>query len=186
MLLIVGLGNPGPKYASHRHNAGFMVVDLLARRWGAPAFREKFKGVFTRVTHGGEDVVLQKPMTFMNLSGEAVRPAMDFFKVSLDRVLVVHDELDLPFGTCRLKVGGGAAGHNGLKSVTQHGGGNEYLRLRVGIDRPKGQRPESYVLSDFSASERAELPAVLERAGDMVESVVTDGIAKAMNRWHAS
>jgi PTH1 family peptidyl-tRNA hydrolase len=182
--LVVGLGNPGPKYASHRHNVGFMVVTLLGRRWGAPAFREKFKGLFSRAFHAGEDVVLLQPMTYMNLSGESVRPAMDFFKVPLDRVLVVHDELDLRFGTCRLKVGGGAAGHNGLKSVTQHGGGNGYLRLRMGIDRPKAQRPESYVLSDFSASERAELPDLLERAGDMVESVIADGVEPAMNRWH--
>ena len=187
MHLIVGLGNPGPKYASHRHNVGFMVTDLLARRWGAPAFREKFKGLFTRATFGGEDVVLLQPMTYMNLSGESVRAAMTFFKVGLESVLVVHDEMDLPFGTCRLKVGGGAAGHNGLKSVTQHGGGNGYLRLRIGIDRPKGgQRPEGYVLSDFSVEERAELPAVLERAAEMAESVVADGVEKAMNRWHAS
>lgn len=185
MYLVVGLGNPGPKYASHRHNVGFMVVDLLARRWGASAFREKFRGEFVKAACGGTDVVLLKPMTFMNLSGESVRPAMDFFKVPLERVLVVHDELDLPFGTCRIKVGGGAAGHNGLKSVTRHAGGNGYLRLRVGIDRPRGQRPEGYVLSDFSAAERAELPDLLDRTASMVESVVADGPAKAMNRWHA-
>jgi PTH1 family peptidyl-tRNA hydrolase len=185
--LVVGLGNPGPKYASHRHNVGFMVTHLLARRWGAPVLREKFKGLFTRTTFGGEDVVVLQPMTYMNLSGESVRAAMTFFKVELDRVLVIHDELDLPFGTCRLKAGGGAAGHNGLKSITQHGGGNDYLRLRVGIDRPKGgQRPDAYVLSEFSAEERAELPDVLERAASMAESVVSDGVERAMNRWHAS
>ena len=185
--LVVGLGNPGPKYASHRHNVGFMVTDLLARRWGAPAFREKFKGLFARASVKGEDVVLLQPMTYMNLSGESVRPAMAFFKVELDRVLVIHDELDLPFGTCRLKVGGGAAGHNGLKSITQHAGGNGYLRLRVGIDRPEGARdPASYVLSDFSAEERAELPDVLERAASMAEAAVIDGAESAMNRWHAS
>jgi len=185
MHLVVGLGNPGPKYASHRHNVGFMVVDLLARRWGAPALRDKFKGQFAKETFRGEDVVLLEPQTYMNLSGESVRPAMDFFKVPLQQVVVVHDELDLPFGTCRIKKGGGAAGHNGLKSITQHCGGNGFLRVRVGIGRPRSGRPEGYVLSDFSASEKAELEDVLEAAARMVESLVEEGPQKAMNRWHA-
>lgn len=186
MFLIVGLGNPGPKYASHRHNVGFMVVEELARRWGAPAFRKKLEGGFARAEHGDESVVLLEPHTFMNRSGQSVRAAMDFFDVPLERVLVVHDELDLPFGTVRIKVGGGAAGHNGLKSVTQHGGGNGFLRLRVGIGRPPGGPPTGWVLSDFSSAERADLPAVLERAAQMVESVLTEGVERAMNRWHAS
>ncbi len=186
MHLVVGLGNPGPKYASHRHNVGFMVIDLLARRWGAPAFRKKLGGQLTKARFGGEDVVLLEPLTFMNRSGESVGATMRFFGVPLERTLVVHDELDLPFGTCRIKVGGGAAGHNGLRSVTEHAGGHGYARLRVGIGRPAEQRPESYVLSSFSVAERATLPEILERAGSMAESVVADGPQAAMNRWHAA
>src|SRR5687768_9114170 len=119
MYMVVGLGNPGAKYEGNRHNVGFMVVDRLASRLGASPFREKFKGVFTKAPVGADDVVLIKPMTYMNVSGESVQPAAAFFRVPLDRIVVVHDELDLPFGTLRLKVGGGSAGHNGLKSLTQ-------------------------------------------------------------------
>ncbi len=184
MFLVTGLGNPGAKYAGNRHNVGFMVVDALADRWSAPALREKFKGEFAKETFGGEDVLLLKPMTFMNLSGESVQPAMQFFKVDLARVVVVHDELDLPFGEVRIKVGGGAAGHNGLKSIIQHGGGNGFVRVRVGIGRPRSGRPEGYVLSDFAAIERAELPDVLEKAAKAVEGIVKYGPQKTMNRLH--
>jgi len=182
--LVAGLGNPGPKYAGHRHNVGFMVVDLLARRWGAPAFRDKFKGELAKERHAGEDVVLLKPMTYMNLSGESVQPAMRFFKIPLEGLVVVHDELDLDFGTCRIKVGGGAAGHNGLKSIIRHCGGKDFVRVRVGIGRPRGQPPEGWVLSDFPSADRAELPDVLDRAADAVEAVVSDGPRAAMNRIH--
>ncbi|MCZ6807250.1 MAG: aminoacyl-tRNA hydrolase [Deltaproteobacteria bacterium] len=182
--LIAGLGNPGPKYAGNRHNVGFMVVDELARRWGAPSFRDKFKGEFTKVEVAGKVVVLLKPMTYMNLSGESVQQAMRFFKVPLARVLTVHDELDLSFGVVRLKVGGGTAGHNGLRSMVEHCGGSDFDRCRVGIGRPERGRPESYVLSDFSSLERAELGDVLELAGDMVETAVREDTRTAMNRHH--
>ena len=183
--LIAGLGNPGPKYASNRHNVGFMVVDALARRWGAPGFREKFKGEFTKLVVGGNDVVLLKPMTFMNLSGESAQAAMRFFKAPLAQVICVHDELDLEFGVVRLKLGGGTAGHNGLRSMVQHCGGPDFVRCRVGIGRPSRGRPESYVLSDFSSLERVELERVLELAGDMVETSISDGPRQAMNRHHS-
>ena len=182
--LIAGLGNPGPKYAGNRHNVGFMVVDELARRWGAPSFREKFKGEFTKVAVGDDDVVLLKPMTYMNLSGESVRAAMWFFRVPLSRVLCVHDELDLDFGVVRLKVGGGTAGHNGLRSIVEHCGGPDFVRCRVGIGRPDRGRPENYVLSDFNSLERSEVATVLELAADMAEAVVRDGLRQAMNRHH--
>ncbi|MBW2507411.1 MAG: aminoacyl-tRNA hydrolase, partial [Deltaproteobacteria bacterium] len=135
--LIAGLGNPGPKYANNRHNVGFMVVDELRRRWGASAFRDKFKGEFTKVRVGSDEVVLLKPLTYMNLSGESVQAAMRFFKVPLEQVVCVHDELDLEFGVVRLKVGGGTAGHNGLRSMVQHCGGPGFVRCRVGIGRPR-------------------------------------------------
>lgn len=184
--LIAGLGNPGPKYARHRHNIGFMVVDELARRWGAAGFRDKFKGEFCKVERAGEDVVLLKPMTFMNLSGESVQLAMRFFKVPLASVLAVHDELDLPFGTVRLKVGGGVAGHNGLRSIVDHCGGPGFDRCRMGIGRPEHGRPESYVLSDFSTLERAELGDVIAAAADMIDTVVVEGTRAAMNRHHGA
>lgn len=182
--LIVGLGNPGPKYAANRHNVGFMAVDELRRRWGAPDYRQKFKADLTQVVVGEDQVLLLKPMTYMNLSGESVQAAMRFFKVPLDRVVCVHDELDLEFGVVRLKVGGGTAGHNGLRSLVQHCGGPDFVRCRVGIGRPARARPEQYVLSDFSSLERAELGLVLDLAADMVQSVVSEGPREAMNRHH--
>ncbi len=181
MFMVVGLGNPGPKYAGNRHNVGFMVVDRLASRLGAAPYREKFKGVFTKVAIGAEDVVLLKPMTFMNVSGESVQPAAAFFRVPLERILVVHDELDLPFATLRLKVGGGSAGHNGLKSLHQQLGDPGFTRLRFGIGRPPSGSPVSYVLGDFEAVERAELPDRLDRAADAIEAVIREGTAAAMN-----
>lgn len=185
MHLIVGLGNPGPKYSGNRHNVGFMVVDRLASRWSAAAFRDKFRAQTTKAQVGSGEVVLLKPQTFMNLSGESVQPAMAFYKVGLPQVICVHDELDLEFGVVRIKVGGGTAGHNGLKSMVQHCGGNDFLRLRVGIGRPEG-RTESHVLSDFNASERAELGDLLEKVCDMVEACMSDGATVAMNRYHGS
>ena len=182
--LIVGLGNPGPKYSANRHNVGFMVVDELARRWDAPGFREKFKGELSRVAVGEDDVVLLKPMTYMNLSGESVQAAMRFFRVSLDRVLCIHDELDLEFGVVRLKVGGGTAGHKGLRSMVEHCGGPDFVRCRVGIGRPDRGRPEHHVLSDFNSLERVELPAVLALAADMAATAVQEGAREAMNRYH--
>ena len=182
--LIAGLGNPGPKYAIHRHNVGFLAVDAMADRWGAPSFREKFKGEFTKLNVAGEEVVLLKPMTYMNLSGESVQAAMRFFKVPLDKVLCVHDELDLEFGVVRLKAGGGTAGHNGLRSIVQHCGGPDFVRCRIGIGRPARGRPEHWVLSDFNSLEQAELPDVLALAGEMVQSSVRDGVRQAMNRHH--
>lgn len=182
--LIVGLGNPGPQYAGNRHNVGFMVIDELARRWGAPRSREKFKGEFSKVAVDGEEIVLLKPMTYMNLSGESVQAAMQFFKVPLAKVVCIHDELDLDFGVVRLKDGGGTAGHNGLRSMVAHCGGPGFVRCRVGIGRPQQGRPEQYVLSDFNSLERAELGIVLELAADLVETSVRDGIRQAMNRHH--
>lgn len=190
MLLVVGLGNPGPKYEKNRHNVGFMVVDRLAERLGTPPFREKFAGVFTR--SASPEVVLLKPMTFMNLSGESVQQAMKFFKVELPDIFVIHDELDLPFGESRLKLGGGTAGHNGLKSLRQHCGGEGFARLRVGIGRPEnprgGDKPGNdvvgHVLGDFSSLERASLPDVLDHAALGVETVAQKGIAQAMNAFN--
>ena len=184
MGLVVGLGNPGKEYASHRHNVGFMVVDDLAPRVRADSTREKFSGELAKGSHAGEDLALLKPLTFMNLSGDSVQPAAAFFKVPPSQVLVVHDELDLPFGEVRLKVGGGHAGHNGLRSIIQRLGSQEFARVRVGIGRPPpGFRGEvaDFVLSPFDALERAELADVLKRATEIVLDVLARGVAPAMN-----
>lgn len=183
MLLVVGLGNPGREYAAHRHNVGFMAVDELARRVGADAFREKFSGEWARCEIGGEPAVLLKPQTYMNESGRSVQAAVTFFKVAPGELLVVHDELDLPFGDVRLKQGGGHAGHNGLRSIMSVGAG-DFCRVRVGIGRPPpGFRGEvaDFVLSTFAAPERAELPDLVKKVGDSILDVAGRGFGAAMN-----
>ncbi|MFO0591764.1 MAG: aminoacyl-tRNA hydrolase [Polyangiaceae bacterium] len=184
MLLVVGLGNPGRQYSANRHNVGFMVVDELATACRADGFRSKFNGEYAKGALSGEDIVLLKPQTFMNESGRSLQAAIAFFKPAIDRVLVIHDELDLPFGTIRLKVGGGHAGHNGLRSIMACIGSGDFGRVRFGIGRPPaGFRGEvaDYVLSNFDGSERAELPDLLKKAGDTVLEVASRGLATAMN-----
>lgn len=183
MWLLVGLGNPGPKYAGNRHNVGFKVVELLASRWHAASAKEKFSGLWTKSTFAGEEAVLLQPMTYMNLSGESVQKAMTFFKLPLSNVIVIHDELDIAFPEVRLKMGGGAAGHNGLKSIIQHCG-PEFLRVRIGIGRPPKGAVESWVLGDFDALERAQLTDVLEAAARASEAVLREGPAKAQNEFN--
>ncbi|UJR79256.1 aminoacyl-tRNA hydrolase [Sandaracinus amylolyticus] len=185
MWLIVGLGNPGPKYRNTRHNVGFMVVDRLADRASAGPFKEKFKGEWCKATVAGRDVVLLKPLTFMNLSGESLQQAMAFFKTPLSEVLVIHDELDLAYRDVRVKVGGGAAGHNGLKSIVQHCGGPDFARVRIGIGRPPKGSTESWVLGEFDTMESAELPDVLQAATLAAEAVVKDGAQAAQNKFNA-
>jgi peptidyl-tRNA hydrolase, PTH1 family len=183
MLLVVGLGNPGREYASHRHNVGFMAVDDLARRVRADAFRDRFSGACARADVAGEPAILLQPMTFMNDSGRSVQPAMAFFKVTPAELVVVHDELDIPFGDVRLKLGGGHAGHNGLRSIMASVGTGDFGRLRVGIGRPPPDfRGEvaSFVLSSFTAEERAALPDMLRKAGDSVLDIARRGFAEAM------
>jgi PTH1 family peptidyl-tRNA hydrolase len=184
MLLIVGLGNPGKQYAPHRHNVGFMAVDELARRVGAEGFREKFSGEVARAEIAGEPAILLKPMTFMNLSGQCVQPAMAFFKIAPAELIVLHDELDIPFGDVRLKVGGGHAGHNGLRSLMERVGGGDFGRVRLGIGRPppdfRGEVAD-FVLSSFDAAERPAVPDMLKKAGDAVIDVARRGFTAAMN-----
>ncbi len=184
MHLVVGLGNPGPKYAKNRHNVGFMVVDRLAAAAGVE-LREKHRGRAAKARLREHDVVLLEPLTYMNRSGESVREAMQFYKVPLASVIVVHDELDLPFGTLRLKQGGGAAGHNGLKSIIQHCGGPDFVRLRIGIGRPPHGNTHGWVLGDFEPSESTALPDVLDLAPRAVEAVIVEGISAAMNTFNA-
>ena len=188
MQLVVGLGNPGKKYAKNRHNVGFMVVEHLARSHGLPDFKEKFSGVWTKgelaISGKRHPIAVLQPQTYMNLSGDSVQPAAAFLKVDPAHVIVVHDELDLPWQDVRLKIGGGHAGNNGIRSIIQRLGTPEFVRVRVGIGRPpagwKGDVAD-YVLHDFDAMERAELPDVIERACAAVEKVVSEGLTPAMN-----
>jgi peptidyl-tRNA hydrolase, PTH1 family len=183
--LVVGLGNPGPGYAATRHNAGFMVADLLAARFGGKFKAHRGSADVIEGRIAGVRVVLAKPKAYMNLSGGPTASLRDFFKVPVDRIVVVHDELDLPYGTLRLKRGGGDNGHNGLKSITKSIGTREYLRVRFGIGRPPGrQDPADFVLKSFSSVENKELPFHVDRAADAVEALLTEGLEKAQNTFH--
>src|SRR6266545_240640 len=180
--LVVGLGNPGPSYAGNRHNAGFMVLDVLAERMGGRFKRHRSRAEVIEGRLGDARVVLAKPRGYMNESGGPVAGLRDFFKVPLDHLIVVHDELDIPYGAIRLKQGGGDNGHNGLRSVTKSLRNRDYLRVRIGIGRPPGRMDAAtFVLRDFSAAERKELALNIERAADAAEAVVRTGLAAAQN-----
>ncbi|MEV6928499.1 aminoacyl-tRNA hydrolase [Dactylosporangium sp. NPDC051485] len=187
--LVVGLGNPGPDFARHRHNVGFMVVDLLAQRAGLRfgKHRRMVADVAEgRLRVGGPRLVLVKPLTFMNLSGGPVAGLAQFYKVPRERVVAVHDELDIAWTQLRLKQGGGEGGHNGLRSMSSSLGGKDYLRVRFGVGRPPGrQNPADFVLSDFSSVERKELDYFVDRAADAVEMIIDQGLEAAQNRYHA-
>jgi PTH1 family peptidyl-tRNA hydrolase len=185
LFLVVGLGNPGPAYAGNRHNVGFMVADLLAERAGGRFKAHKGRADVVEGRLVGQRAVLAKPKSYMNASGGPVASLRDFFKVPVERIVVVHDELDLPWATLRLKRGGGDNGHNGPRSLTAALGTRDYLRVRFGIGRPPGrQDPADYVLKDFSAAERKELPFHLDRAADAVEALLTGTLEAAQNTFH--
>jgi PTH1 family peptidyl-tRNA hydrolase len=183
--LIVGLGNPGPEYAGNRHNAGFMVVDRLAEDIGGRFKPHRSRADVLESRLDGHRVVLAKPRTYMNESGAPVAGVRNFFGVPLDRVVVVHDELDIDFGALRFKRGGGDGGHNGLRSVTKSLGSPEYLRVRFGIGRPPGRtEPATYVLRDFAATEREALAADLATAADAIRTLLAEGMAVVQDRFH--
>lgn len=178
-LLVVGLGNPGREYARNRHNAGYLVVDELARRHGG-TWRSKFSGQLAEIRLDGHKVALLKPETYMNESGRSAGAAARFFKVEPDAVLVVHDEGDFDLGRVELKAGGGLAGHNGLRSLAQHLKTQDFLRLRIGVGRPERGDPRplaDYVLSDFEPHDDAE--ALIARAADAVETLDAEGVERA-------
>ncbi|HVE99106.1 MAG TPA: aminoacyl-tRNA hydrolase [Mycobacteriales bacterium] len=185
LTLVVGLGNPGPRYAGHRHNIGFHVADELAHRVGGSFKAHRGRADIVEGRLVGRRLVVAKPKCYMNESGGPVASLRDFFKLAPADIVTITDEIDLPFAVLRLKLGGGDNGHNGLKSVTRSIGSPDYHRLRVGVDRPRGQQdPADYVLSDFSTTERRELPFLVDRAADAVECLITDGLAVAQNRYH--
>lgn len=189
--LIVGLGNPGPEYANNRHNVGFMVADLLADRIGGKFKRagkaqaQVLEGRIGAPGPASRRVVLVKPTSFMNLSGGPVNALRDFYKVPLANVVAVHDELDIDYGTLRLKLGGGDNGHNGLKSMTK-AMGPDYHRVRFGIGRPPGRmQVADFVLKDFSSTERKELDFLVDRATDSVECLVSEGLERAQSAYNS-
>ena len=185
--LIVGLGNPGREYAGNRHNVGFMTAD----RWVAAHAL-----AFSKIQHhaitvpgrvSGRRVVVAKPQTFMNESGRAVGALLRFYKIPVARLLVIFDDLDLPFGAIRLRADGGAGGHNGMRSIIQHLGSNQFARLRVGIGRPPGRMdPAAFVLQDFNRTETTELAAVLDRGGQAIDLFLSHGIVAAMNQFNVN
>lgn len=191
--LIVGLGNPGPEHAKNRHNVGFMVVERFADRHVTPgtggvAWRSQFKSRVAPLHAGGRlgRCVVLEPQTYMNRSGEAVRAAMDYHDVPLERVVVVHDEIDFDFGRVGLKRGGGHGGHNGLRDIIKHLGKPGFLRVRVGVSRPQHGEVSSWVLSNFSGEDAAFVDDLVERAEQALTTLLAEGLTSAMNQFHSS
>ena len=187
--LVVGLGNPGPSYAGHRHNVGYVVVDELARRLGGTFKTHKSRlaeVVEGRLSIGGPRLVLARPRGYMNETGGPVSALVKFYKLPVERVIAVHDELDIPFDTLRVKLGGGDNGHNGLRSLRASLGSGDFHRVRVGVGRPPGrQDPADFLLSDYSAAERKILPFQVDRAADAVESLVTAGLQQTQSAFNS-
>jgi PTH1 family peptidyl-tRNA hydrolase len=183
--LIVGLGNPGPKYLLSRHNAGFLAVDILAREENIGIKTARFDSLLGKGSISGVPVILAKPQTFMNLSGAAIEKLVRFFKIDIENVIVIHDDLDLSFNDVRVKMGGGNAGHKGLRSVIDHLASSEFVRIRIGIGKPSGKEMvEDYVLERFSEDEVKLLPDITARAFNAVIEVVSSGVQAAMNKFN--
>ncbi|GIN22965.1 aminoacyl-tRNA hydrolase [Siminovitchia fordii] len=187
MKLIVGLGNPGPRYEKTRHNIGFEVIDELASRNGVKLSDAKFSGLFANINKNGEKAILLKPLTYMNLSGESIRPLADYYKIPVENVLVIYDDLDLPVGKIRLRQKGSAGGHNGMKSTIQHLGTSEFNRIRIGINRPpEGIKVPDYVLGRFSSDEWDEMQSVIQTCADACEEWLEKPFLEVMNRFNSN
>lgn len=185
-VLIVGLGNPGPEYVRNRHNVGFRVVDVFAQAHQLTFRRILHQALIAEGRLAGQRVILAKPQTFMNLSGRSVRPLVSYYRVPLNRLLVVYDDMDLPLGSIRLRPRGSPGGHNGMKSIVQALGTTEFPRLRIGIGRPPGHmNPADYVLQDFRSEEEEILEGVLHRAAQAIRTFIEEGLETAMNRFNA-
>ncbi|MBB3050539.1 PTH1 family peptidyl-tRNA hydrolase [Prauserella isguenensis] len=186
-VLLAGLGNPGPRYAGNRHNVGFMVLDELASRVGGKFKAHKGGAEVLEGRLGGRKVVLAKPRSYMNLSGGPLVGTARFYKIDASGLVVIHDELDVDYGSLRLKLGGGDNGHNGLRSVTKSFGTKDYFRVRFGVGRPPGRMDAAdFVLKDFSTTERRELPLTVDRCADAVEELLARGLTAAQNAFHGS
>ncbi len=185
MRLVVGLGNPGARYERTRHNVGFDVVAVLAERHGVGLRDKRFKAKLGRGRIADESVILACPQTWMNLSGDSIGPMAGFYKVPRTDVVVVHDDLDLPFGAVKVKDGGGHGGHNGLRDLVKKLGGPQFSRIRIGVGRPEGPMdPADWVLARWTPEQSRFLPDIVGRAADCVETVLRDGMKDAMNRWN--
>ncbi len=188
MKIVIGLGNPGEKYSATRHNVGFMVIDHLIKCWESSGLKKSFNGLIYDTFFSGEKVILAKPQTFMNRSGQCVAPLLGFYKLVPEELIVVHDDLDLQFGTIKIKKGGGNGGHNGLKSIDEKLGVNNkgYYRVRVGIGRPENNRilAADWVLQSFAKSEIAVLESLIESVVTSIELLIHDRAEEAMNRFN--
>jgi peptidyl-tRNA hydrolase, PTH1 family len=186
-ILIIGLGNPGRDYELTRHNIGFLVIDRLAERWGIQVNKYKFKALVGEYRQPHQRVLLIKPQTFMNLSGDSVRSFFRFYKPPLDQLLLIFDDLDLPFGTIRIRKSGSSSGQKGMKSIIEQLGTEEFPRIRVGIGRPPGKmNSEDYILNKFKKSEKSDLDFILSECVDAVESFIENGIEMTMNHFNGS
>lgn len=187
MKLIIGLGNPGKPYENTRHNIGFEVIDALAVKWGAPLNQMKFNGMYASVHRPEGKVILLKPLTYMNLSGESVRPLMDYFDIDVEDIIVIYDDLDLETGKLRLRGKGSAGGHNGIKSLIQHLGTQEFNRIRVGVNRPPaGMKVADYVLSKFSKDDQPIVQDAINKSVDAVEVSLSKKFLDVMNQFNGA
>ena len=185
MKIIAGLGNPGAEYAHTKHNVGFILVDVLAEKLGAASWKEDFFSALTEVRIGGEKVFLVKPLTYMNNSGEALGPMLSYYKLDVDDLVVVHDDMDIPAGMVRIRRKGSSGGHNGIKSIIAHVGSEDFARVRIGIGRPPaGWTVIHHVLAPFSTEDAPKIRAAIDYLLPAVESIVTDGVDFAMNRYN--
>lgn len=184
MKLIVGLGNPGKEYAQTRHNIGFMAIDALADKWNIELNREKFKGVYGMGMVNGEKVYLLKPLTFMNLSGECVRPFMDYFGIEDDELVIIYDDMDTVVGTIRLRAKGGHGGHNGMKSLIQHLGTKQFARVRMGVSKPTHESVVNYVLGRFKAEETAAVEGSITKTVEAMTYYLANSFENVMNRFN--
>lgn len=182
--LIIGLGNPGPKYQWTRHNAGFMVLDHLSRVMGVAVARKSFSGLYGEGSWYGDRLLLLKPQTFMNLSGRSVAEALRFHKLALSDLIVIHDDLDISFGRVKIKEGGGHGGHNGLRSLMQELGGGDFVRVRVGVGRAFRGDAADYVLANFSPAEMAGLPTLLNGVIELLGELVENGLPRTMSLYN--
>lgn len=184
MLLIIGLGNPDKEYDKTRHNCGFMVIDALQKRLPLECNQNKFQGLYGKTKYQGQDIILLKPQTYMNNSGQSVQQFMNFFKIKIDDILVIYDDLDMPVGKLRLRTSGSAGGHNGIKSIISHVGSQDFKRIRVGIDRHPYQKVVDYVLSKFSKEEIPLIEEGIDQAVDAVMMYLEKDFMAAMNQFN--
>ncbi|GKU85017.1 aminoacyl-tRNA hydrolase [Niallia sp. NCCP-28] len=185
MKLIVGLGNPGKQYENTRHNIGFDIIDCIAKDYSIALDKAKFKGIFGMGTIEGEKVILLKPLTYMNLSGESIRPIVDYYDIELENIVIIYDDLDLPVGKIRLRQKGSSGGHNGIKSTIAHLGTEKFNRIRIGIDRPKnGMKVPDYVLGKFTKEEQADLEAVIKKSSEACGQWMKEPFLQVMNKYN--